>query len=64
MPRGVDRVIGTGLDPRRHCSNVPMMGLVAGVAIMLSSCEFEALEKTPWVMVSVKGGAGRSCRPR
>jgi hypothetical protein len=45
---------------------VPMIGLVAGVAVMLGASldrlklRVEALEKAPRVMVSVKGGAGRA----
>jgi hypothetical protein len=45
---------------------VPMIGLVAGVAVMLGASldrlrlRVEALEKTPRVVVSVKGGAGRA----
>jgi hypothetical protein len=45
---------------------VPMMGLVAGVAVMLGASldrlklRVEALEKTPRVMVSVKRGAADS----
>jgi hypothetical protein len=43
---------------------VPLMGVVAGVAAMLRATldrlklRVEALEKTPRVIVSVKGGAG------
>jgi hypothetical protein len=43
-----------------------MMGLVADVAVMLGGSldrlklRVEALEKTPRVMVSVKGSAGRA----
>jgi hypothetical protein len=43
---------------------VPMMGLVAGVAVMLGASldrlklRVEALEKTPRVLLSVKHGEG------